>query len=83
MNRRTKQIGAALALLAMAIFASGSFWFWVRYRVVSDAVRARLETIVEKHPEVKPAWDSALADQRLTQAEAEEIARLAGEKLEP
>lgn len=82
MNRRTKQIGVALALVAIMFFATWSFWWWAGNKAVSAAVRARTQEIVERHPEVQATWDRALQDQVLTQSEAENIAELTGERLD-
>jgi uncharacterized protein YpmB len=82
-NRRWRQIGAVLALVAMVIFASGSFWYWLRNKAVSAAIQERAADIVRRHPELQTAWDKALEDQVLTQSEADEIAQSAGESLEP
>ena len=65
MNRRTKQIGAVLALLAMAFFSFWGFWYWVKTSAVSDLIRARTQEAVEKNPQLKSEWDQAIADQVL------------------
>jgi uncharacterized protein YpmB len=82
-NRRWRQIGAVLALVAMVIFASGSFWYWLQNKAVSAAIQERAADIVQRHPELQAAWEKALEDQVLNQSEAQEIAKAAGESLEP
>lgn len=82
MNRRWTKIGAVLALVAMVIFASGSFWFWLQNKAVSAAIQARAADIVRRHPELQTAWEKALEDQVLTQSEADEIAQAGGESLD-
>jgi hypothetical protein len=82
MNRRTKQIGAVLALMSMAFFSFWGFWYWVSTRAVSDLIRARTQVAVEKNPQLKTDWEQAIADDVLTHSEAEAILTKAGEKLD-
>ena len=56
--------------MAMAFFAGWPFWTWLDAKAVA-ALRRRTETLVEKNPQLKPAWDVALHDGVLTWPEAE------------
>jgi hypothetical protein len=67
----------------MAFFAGWPFWKWVYVRSASAAVQARTKALVEKNPQLKPAWDIAMQDDVLTWPEAKVIVEAAGEKAEP
>jgi hypothetical protein len=82
MSSRTKQIGVAACLVAMAFFAGWPFWKWVDARAVSAPLRARTEALVDTNPQLRPAWDIAMQDEVLTWPEAKVIVEAAGEKLE-
>ena len=82
MDRRTKQIGAILCLMAMAFFAGWPFWTWLDAKAVSATLRSRTEMLVEKNPQLKPAWDVALHDGVLTWPEAKVIVEAGGETVE-
>lgn len=79
MHRRTKQIAAILALVAMAIFTLPlCIWFYTRAANASLVERTR--SLVEKNPQLQPAWERAMQDAALSASEAENIEKLAGEK---
>ncbi len=82
MNRQTKQIGATLCLMAMAFFAGWPFWKWMHNRAVDASLRARAQALVEKNPQLQPAWAIAIQDDVLTMPEAKVIVEAAGEKIE-
>ena len=82
MTRKTTQIGATLCLIAMAFFAAWPFWKWVLNRPVRASVQARTKALVDKNPQLKPAWDIAMQDGVLTLPEATVIVEAAGEKVE-
>jgi hypothetical protein len=50
---------------------------------VSSALFERTKAAVEKDPKLKPDWDKALEDGKLTWPEANAILEKAGEKAEP
>jgi hypothetical protein len=83
MNQRTKHVGLTLALMAMAFFAGWPFWSWLNKKAVSSTLRARTESLVEKNPQLQPAWQVALEDDVLTWPEAKIIVQAAGEKIDP
>ena len=83
MNRQTKQIGAVLCLMAMAFFAGWPFWKWLSIRAVSPTLYARTKAVIEKNPQLQPAWAIAMQDEVLTYPEAKVIIEAAGEKVEP
>lgn len=82
MNRKTTQIGVTLCLMAMAFFAAWPFWKWVYLRSVSAPLRERTQSLVEKNPQLKPAWDIALQDGVITLPEAKVIVEAAGETID-
>lgn len=82
MNSRVKVVGAVLALMAMSFFAGWPVWKWVNLRAASAAVRAQTQALVDKNPQLKPAWDIALQDEVLTLPEAKIIVEAAGEKID-
>ena len=83
MDRGTKQIGAILCLMAMAFFAGWPFWKWIGIRAVSPELRERTKALVDKNPQLQPAWAIAMQDEILTYPEAKVIVEAAGEKIEP
>jgi hypothetical protein len=83
MNQRTKYVGLTLALMAMAFFAGWPFWKGLNARAVSATLRSRTESLVEKNPQLRPAWTIALQDDVLTWPEAKVLVEAAGEKVEP
>lgn len=86
MSRGTKQIAVVACLVAMAAFAflvlPLAQWLGIK-RAVTAAQLERTRAVVEKHPDLKPAFDSAMADGTLTPDEANEILGRVGEKLAP
>jgi predicted negative regulator of RcsB-dependent stress response len=83
LNRQMMKFGAILGLVAMVSFSIWPLWQWLSIRAASAALQARTQALVEKHPELKPAWNIAMQDGVLTWAEAKEIVEGAGEKVEP
>jgi hypothetical protein len=69
--------------MAMSFFAGWPFWGWINKRAASDAMYARTQSLVEKSPQLRPAWDVALQDKVLTSPEARIIILAAGETAEP
>ena len=82
MDQRTKNIGVAFCLMAMAFFAAWPFWKWVYLRSAPPAVRTHAQSLVEKNPQLKPAWDVANQDGVITIPEAKVIIEAAGEKMD-
>lgn len=83
MNRQTMVFGAILALVAMISFSLWPLWQWLSIKSATAELQARTKALVEKHPELKPAWNIAMQDGVLTYPEAKEIVEGAGEKIEP
>ena len=83
MDRGKKQIGVILCLMAMAFFAGWPFWKWLDARAVNASLRERTKSLVEKNPQLQPAWAIAMQDDVLTRPEAIVIVEAAGEKVEP
>jgi hypothetical protein len=81
-SKQTKQIGAVLALMAMAFFAGWPFWSWINKRATSQALQSRTKALVDKNPQLQPAWTIAFLDDVLTLPEAKVIVEAAGEKIE-
>jgi hypothetical protein len=82
-NRRKKQIGVVLTLLAIVAFAAWPLWKWFHVQAVSNVLYEKTKALVEKKPQLQPAWDKAMQDGVLTWPEAKEIWEQAGEKIEP
>jgi len=64
------------------------FLFWpvgekISNKAASAELYRRTKALVDKNPQLRPAWDKALEDGVLTWPEAKEIVEKAGEKLEP
>jgi hypothetical protein len=68
--------------MAMAFFAGWPFWTWLDAKAVSAALRARTESLIEKNPQLQPAWAIALQDDVLTWPEAKVIVEAAGENVD-
>ena len=83
MNRRTMMFGAVLCLVAMVAFSAGPLWKWLTVKSVSARLYDKTKAVVEKNPQLKPAWDIALQDGVLTWEEARIILESVGEKAEP
>jgi hypothetical protein len=80
---QTKRFGAILCLVAIVSFSVWPLWKWLSVKSASAALQARTQAAVEKHPELKPAWNIAMQDGVLTYGEAKEILEAAGEKVDP
>ena len=83
MSRQSKQFGIILCLVAIVSFSIWPLWKWLSVKSANAALQERTRAAVEKHPELKPAWNIAMEDGVLTWSEAKEIVEGAGEKLEP
>ena len=83
MNRRTKQIGLILTLVAIVAFSAWPVWKWLNTKAVNAALYERTKALVEKNPQLQPAWDKAMQDGVLTWSEAKVILDSAGEKAAP
>jgi hypothetical protein len=84
MSRRSKQVWAILAVVAMACFIAG----WPLYqkyslRAVNASLLERTKKVVEQNPQLQPDWDKAMEDGVLTWPEAKAILEKAGAKAEP
>jgi hypothetical protein len=80
---QTKRFGAILCLVAIVSFSLWPLWKWISVTRASAALQERTRAAVEKHPELKPAWNIAMEDGVLTWSEAKEILEAAGEKVDP
>jgi len=69
-------------LMAMAFFAGWPFWKWLNMKAVDATLRARTQALVEKNPQLQPAWAIAIQDDVLTMPEAKVIVEAAGEKVD-
>ena len=83
MDRRMMMFAATLCLVAIVSFSAWPLWDRLRVKRASAALQSRTRALVEKHPELKPAWNIAMQDGVLTRDEAKEIIEGAGEKLQP
>lgn len=83
MSRRMMVIGAILGLMAMLSFTAWPVWKWLTIKSVSAALQERTKLLVEKNPQLRPAWDKAMQDGVLTWPEAKDIVESAGETVEP
>jgi hypothetical protein len=82
-SRQTKQFAIILCLVAMISFSIWPLWKWLSLKKANAALVERTRAAVEKHPELKPAWNIAMEDGVLTWSEAKEILEAAGEKVDP
>jgi hypothetical protein len=84
MSRRSKQIWAIVALVAMAsLIVAWPMYKKYRLTPVSALLQERTKKAVEKNPQLQPDWDKAMEDGVLTWPEAKAILEKAGEKVEP
>jgi hypothetical protein len=83
MNSQMIKFSAILCLVAILSFSAWPLWKRLHSKHASVALEARTRALVEKHPELKPAWDIAMQDGVLTTEEAKVIVEAAGEKLGP
>ena len=77
------RFGVILCLVGIISFSLWPLWDKLQRRAASDALQARVRALVEKHPELKPAFNIAQHDGVLTYPEAKEIVEGAGEKVGP
>jgi hypothetical protein len=82
-NRRTKLIGVILCLVALVAFSAWPVWKWLSVKAVSAALFEKTKALVEKNPQLRPAWDKAMEDGVLTWPETKAIWERAGQKVEP
>lgn len=82
MTPQTKRLGTILVIVAMISFAAWPFWKALYFNAASAALQERANKLAQKNPSLQTAWDVALTDGVLTQAEAKLIVEGAGEKLE-
>ena len=83
MDRQMMKFAVALCLVAILSFMAFPLWKRLSVKQANAALEARVRALVEKHPELKPAWNIAMEDGVLTRDEAREIVEGAGEKLDP
>ena len=84
MNRRTKQVGVVLGLVAVLCFVAWPVYRWlIVKKAVSAALFERTKALVERNPQLRPEWDRAMEDGVLTWREAKSIIERAGEKIDP
>lgn len=83
MDPKTTKFAVILCLVALVSFSAWPLWKRLGVQKANAALEARTRALVEKHPELKPAWNIAMQDGVLTREEAKEIVEGAGEKLEP
>jgi hypothetical protein len=71
-----------LALVAIVSFTAWPFWRWLSVKTASAALQAKAKSIVEKNPQLQPAWEIAMQDEVLTWPEVKVIIEAAGERVE-
>ena len=64
MDRRTKQIGAVLCLMAMAFFAGWPFWTWLDAKAVSADIAQKNGDAGGEEPAAKAGMGCCLARRR-------------------
>jgi hypothetical protein len=82
MDRRTKHVGVLLCLAAMAGFVSWPVYRYFTVNAASARLQRQTKALVDKNPQLQPAWTIALQDDVLTSTEAKVIVEAAGEKVE-
>jgi hypothetical protein len=82
-DRQMMKFAVILCLVAIVSFSAWPLWKQIHVNRANAALEARVRALVEKHPELKPAWNIAMEDGVLTHDEAKEIVEGAGEKLGP
>lgn len=82
MNRRTKQIGAVLGLVAMVCFGAWPIWKYLYVQSASAALQAQAKRLADQNSQLQAAWAVAMLDGTLTPEEAKIIVEAAGEKVE-
>lgn len=84
MTRRTKQVGVALALIAMVGFAAfPTIWKYLTFKAASAALLEKTKALVAENPHLQPAWDIAMQDGVLSWSEAKVIIESAGGNVDP
>ena len=83
MNRRTKWIGVILCLVVIVALSAWPLWKWLGVKPVSASLFEKTKALVEKNPQLRPAWNKAMEDGVLTWPETKEIWDQAGQKVEP
>jgi hypothetical protein len=84
MRRRTFLIfGTVLTFLALVPLVGWPVYNKLVVRKASPALIERTRQAVEKHPELKPEYDKALADGDLSYDKARELLEKAGEPAGP
>jgi hypothetical protein len=78
-----KRIGVILCIVGILSFAAWPVWNWIMIKPVSTTLHERTKALVDKNPQLKPAWEIALQDDTLTMPEAKVIVEAAGEKIGP
>src|SRR5262249_26066021 len=76
-------IGVVLTLLAVVAISAWPIKKWLGVRAVNAALFEKTKALVDKNPQLQPAWDEAMQDGVLTWSEARDIWEKAGQKLEP
>ena len=80
MSRRKFLIfGTVVMFLALVPFLGWPIYKNLTLRKANAALIARTEKALQKHPELKPAYDKAMEDGVLSYDEAKEILEKAGE----
>jgi hypothetical protein len=82
MDRQMMKFAVTLCLVAIVSFSAWPVWKSLHVRQANAALEARTRALVEKHPELRPAWNIAMQDGVLTYDEAKEIIEGAGEKMD-
>src|SRR5262245_2731738 len=65
-----KLVGVVLCIMVLVFFAAWPIWKWIENKPVSEALYQRTKAVVDKNPQLQPAWDIALQDDILTLREA-------------
>ena len=80
MNRQWTQFAAILMIVAMISFSLWPLWEWINLKTANAEMERQARAAYEKYPELKPAWNIAMHDGVLTEAEAKEISDAGGER---
>jgi hypothetical protein len=83
MSRRTKLVATIICLVAIVAFAAWPVWVWLQPKPASRPLFERTKAVVERNPQLRPAWDRAMEDGVLTWQEAKEILESAGQTVSP
>lgn len=60
-------------IVAMVSFSLAPLWQWINLKTASAEMERQARAAHEKYPHLKPAWNIAMHDGVLTEAEAKEI----------